>query len=222
MSVTAIDGVPSAASTATTGSSDLGEDAFLRLLTTQMQYQDPLDPLSNEEFVAQLAQFSALEELQGITAGLEALYLVDVSMNNVAMVGLLGHHVTAVGDTFHYAGSGGAELHFDASASTESAEVTITDSDGDVVYSGDIGGLEEGEGSWTWDGTTADGTTAPEGDYTFTITGADSDGDPVAVTGLIQGTVDEMDYSSGSPVPTVDGIAVQIGDILRVDGEDPS
>lgn len=63
----------------TVGTSALGKDAFLQLLVTQLQYQDPLSPQSNEEFVSQLAQFSSLEEMQAMTSSLansQALSLV--------------------------------------------------------------------------------------------------------------------------------------------------
>lgn len=63
----------------TKGTSNLGKDAFLQLLVTQLQYQDPMSPQSNEEFVSQLAQFSSLEEMQAMTQGLgnsQALSLV--------------------------------------------------------------------------------------------------------------------------------------------------
>jgi flagellar basal-body rod modification protein FlgD len=63
----------------TVGTTALGKDAFLQLLVTQLQYQDPLSPQSNEEFVSQLAQFSSLEEMQAMTSSLansQALSLV--------------------------------------------------------------------------------------------------------------------------------------------------
>lgn len=62
-----------------TGTSNLGKDAFLQLLVAQLQYQDPLSPQSNEDFVSQLAQFSSLEEMQSMTSSLansQALSLV--------------------------------------------------------------------------------------------------------------------------------------------------
>lgn len=223
MDVSSVSGLTSASAlstgtTSTTGTTSLGEDAFLRLLTTQMQYQDPLEPMSNEEFVSQLAQFSSLEQLQGIGSDIESSYLVDVSMNNAAMVNLLGQTVVAKSDTFHYAGSGDQSVHFDCDGTADTAELTITDSDGTVVYSGSIGALADGEGSWTWNGKNTDGTvTEPEGDYTFSITAATDAGDSVDVTGLIVGTVSTMDYSSGSPAPEVDGVPIEIGDILRVE-----
>ncbi len=203
-----------------TGTTDLGEDTFLRLLTTQMQNQDPLEPMSNEEFVSQLAQFSSLEELHGISGALESMYLLDASMNNAQMVNLIGQQVTAVGDSFTYSGEGSAEIHFDATAATTATTVEITDADGSVVWTGEIGAVEEGEGSWTWDGTTTDGEPAPEGTYTFSVTGTDASEEAVELTELIVGTVDEMDFSSGSAQPTVGGVTIGVGDILRIGGEE--
>lgn len=199
-----------------TGTTDLGEDTFLTLLTTQMQYQDPLDPMSNADFVAQLAQFSSLEELKTLGAGMESLYLVNVSMNNASMVNLLGQNVVAASDTIHYDGEGAQTIDYDADAAAESATITITDSDGGVVYTGDMGALAEGEGTWTWDGTATDGSAVPEGDYTVTITGTDANGGDVSVTNLIEGIVTDMDYSTGSPTPEVNGVAIDIGAIVRL------
>ncbi|MCP3917850.1 MAG: hypothetical protein GY711_20075 [bacterium] len=60
-------------------SQDLGEDAFLTLLVTQMKNQDPLEPTANEDFIAQLAQFSSLEEMQGVNENLVALAALQQS-----------------------------------------------------------------------------------------------------------------------------------------------
>ena len=174
--------------------------------------------MSNEEFVAQLAQFSSLEQLQGIQADLESLYMVGVSENNASMVNLLGQTVVAQSDAFHFDGSGPVDLRFNAAGAAETASLVVTNSDGKIVFSsGSIGSLTEGEGSYTWDGKGMDGGTLAEGDYTFTVTATSTDGDSVDVTELLRGTVTEMDYSSGSPAPSVDGIDIAIGDILRVE-----
>jgi flagellar basal-body rod modification protein FlgD len=207
-----------AAAPTTTGTTALGQDAFLRLLTTQMQYQDPLEPMSNEEFVSQLAQFSSLEQLQDIGSSMDSLYAVGISQNNASMVGLLGKTVVAQADSFHYDGTDGTFVRYDAAAAAEAASLTISDSDGNIVfYEENIGSLAEGEGSYLWNGKGTDGGTLAAGDYTFSITATDTDGDPVSVNGLLRGTVTEMDYSSGSPAPSVEGIDIGIGDILRVE-----
>lgn len=205
---------------AVTGSTDLGEETFLRLLTTQLQNQDPTNPVSNEEFVAQLAQFSSLETLQTLSDQTEALYLVNASMNNAAMANLMGQGVVARSDTFHYDGAGSQEVHYDAASAATDATITISDADGNVVYTGSMGALVDGEGSWTWDGNDQNGQPVAEGDYTFTISATDAGGEPVEVTGLIHGTIDEMSFESGSASPSVDGVPIAVGDIVRLISEE--
>ena len=68
-----------------TGMKDLDRTAFLRLLTTQLQHQDPMNPMNNEEFVAQLATFASLEQLMAMKESMDAVTMGMSSMNNVAM-----------------------------------------------------------------------------------------------------------------------------------------
>lgn len=206
--------IPSSTS-ATMGTTTLGKDTFLKLLTTQLQNQDPTEPVSNEEFVAQLAQFSQLEELQGVSGQLDSLYLVNASMNNAAMTNLLGRDVVAKGDTFHH-DSGSDAIYFDAASATTSTTLTITDSNGIVVFSQDIGSQAAGEGSYTWDGKDQNGNLCAAGDYTFSISASDVNGDSVAVQTLIEGTIDQMSFETGSAAPSIDGVDINIGDIVRL------
>ena len=219
MNVT-LDGVSqlSAATTAsTTGSSDLGEENFMKLLVTQLQNQDPLNPQSNEEFVAQLATFSSLEQLVSLNSGVDALYLASATMNNATMTQLLGNDVVAWSNEFNYDASGAVELNFDSETATSSATMTISNADGDVIWSGEMGALESGEGSWTWDGLDADGNAVEAGLYSFDIDASTETGDDVTVSGQIHGTVDGMSYEDGSPVPSVGDVEFTLGDILRVE-----
>lgn len=66
---------------------EMGKDQFLQLLVTQMQYQDPLDPQDNAEYVAQLAQFSALEQMTNMNVAMETLGNIALNMNTSMMVG---------------------------------------------------------------------------------------------------------------------------------------
>jgi flagellar basal-body rod modification protein FlgD len=194
----------------------MGQESFMQLLVTQLQNQDPLDPQSNEEFVAQLAQFSSLEQLVTLNSSVEALYLASASMNNASMTQLLGTEVVAWSNEFNYDGSGAAEIHFDADSATSSATLTISDEDGSVVWSGEMGALESGEGTWTWDGTDLDGNAVSDGVYSFDIDATTDTGDDVAVTGQVHGQVDGMSYEDGTPIPSIGGVEFDLGDILRV------
>lgn len=211
-----------AASEASSAPTDeLGKDAFLKLLTTQLQHQDPLNPMENAEFVAQLAQFSSLEQLQGLSDGMESLYLVNMSMNNAALTGLIGKDVVAEGDQFHYAGSGDQTINYDAETSATEATITISDEDGKVVYSGELGAIPEGESTWTWDGKDLNGQTCAAGDYTFSITATDVDGGEVVVTEQMAGRIDGMDLSSGSPLLTLDGIPIDLSAVQSLEEATP-
>ena len=221
MSTISIDGVSNstdlaAATASTAATQELGQDAFLNLLVTQLQYQDPLDPQENEAFIAQLAQFSQVEQLTNANDALANLYQAMASMNNASMTQLLGQNVRAHGDTFQYDGDGDVELHFDASAQTSSSTLTVTDESGSVVFTSEIGALSEGEGSYTWSGNSLRGGTAEAGEYTFSVSASDSDGDPVAVQEIIEGEIDGMGFESGTPVPSINGVDISLGDIIRV------
>jgi flagellar basal-body rod modification protein FlgD len=200
---------------------ELGRDTFLRLLTTQMQNQDPSSPMDNGEFVAQLAQFSSLEQLMGIQSNLESVYLAISAMNNAAMANLLGTEVVAIGNGIHIGESGSVDLHWEAATGAATASITVLDGDGHPVYNEELGSIEAGEGSFTWDGLNENGERVSEGDYTFVVNAFDQSGQPVAVQTLVVGTIDEMDYSNGGPQPSIDGTVVDIGSILRLKaGED--
>ena len=211
---TAAQGLPSGGPDAAT--SELGRDAFLKLLVTQLQYQDPLDPTKNEEFVAQLAQFSQVEQLTTANDSLETLYTAMASMNNASMTQLLGREVLARGDEFQYDSGESQDLLFDARSASSSTTVTVMNEDGRVVYSTEIGGVDAGRGSWTWDGQTISGGKAPDGTYTFSVVARDRNGDLVDVMEMIQGEIDGMSFETGSPVPSIDGVEIDLGDVLEV------
>ena len=67
----------------------LGKDAFLQLLVTQMQYQDPLDPQDNSEYLSQLAQFSALEQMSNVSSSLEKVNTLIENIDTSVLVGQL-------------------------------------------------------------------------------------------------------------------------------------
>lgn len=82
-----------AASQKVTDNSALGKDAFLQLLVTQMQYQDPLDPQDNGEYLAQLAQFSALEQMTNVAEGLSDVSTLVSNIDTSVLVGQLSHMI---------------------------------------------------------------------------------------------------------------------------------
>ncbi len=102
-----INGVAATAITSTTSATaaggNLDKQAFLKLLVTQMQYQDPLDPQDNATYVAQLAQFSSLEQMTNVSKGMDSLSSVVSGINESVLVGqlssMIGHNVQWMDDS---------------------------------------------------------------------------------------------------------------------------
>lgn len=197
----------------------LGKDAFLKLLVAQMQNQDPLNPQSNEEFVAQLSQFTQVEQLMDLSSQFDGMYMAMNSVNNTSMTQLLGKEVVAVGNQFYHGGEtdGAVKLHYAAADATQGSKLTVYNESGSVVYSGATGALNAGEGFVEWDGRDVDGQPLPEGNYTFSITGFDGNGDVVEIQELMVGIVDGMSYETGVPTPSINDVIFDLGQILRVE-----
>jgi len=195
----------------------LGKDAFLKLLITQMQNQDPLNPQSNEEFIAQLSQFTQVEQLMDMSNQFDSMYLAMNSVNNTTMTQLLGKKVVAIGDDFTYSGKGGTDLHYNSAAPATGSKLTVYDESGSIVYTGSAGSLQGGEGKVHWDGLDHNREPVPEGTYRFSISGFDSDGEAVEVMELMVGIIDGMSYETGVPLPSINDIDFSLGQILRVE-----
>jgi flagellar basal-body rod modification protein FlgD len=189
----------------------LGRDTFLTLLTTQLQHQDPTKPMANEDFIAQLAQFTSVEQMMGMRQVMEAAAMGIAALNSSSMASLLGTRVVAAGDTVRHDGEGALDLHYHAGSAASGVKITVLDEQGVPVRVAEIGAVDAGAGSWTWDGRGTDGRPLPAGTYTFRITAESGEVDE-----RIVGVVDQMDYTSGTPRPSVGGVAVDLGAILTL------
>lgn len=203
----------------TGGSQDMGKDTFLKLLTTQMQNQDPSAPMDNQQFIQQLTQFSSLEQLMGIQTSMDSVYMAMASMNNASMANLLGTEVVAVGDQQAYSGEGDMDFNWNSEAASTEMTIAVTDEDGRVVANIKVpGGCEAGEGSFTWDGKTGvvGGGRLEPGTYEFRVNAIDESGDLVNVEEWVKGVVSEMDYSGEVPQPSINGVPVALNEIVRL------
>jgi flagellar basal-body rod modification protein FlgD len=199
----------------TRGGQNLGRDEFMRLLTAQLSHQDPLSPVTNEAFIAQLAQFSALEQMQGIRASLETSQLLDQSMNNFLASGLIGRQVRATGDTIDLAAGSPAEFYV-ALEKPASAVVSIVSESGDVVRRLEMGQLPGGQSRVVWDGKGDGGESLPAGRYRISIAATDGSGAPVAgATGTI-GEVSALRFRAGVAYVVVGGREVPIDEVIEI------
>ena len=201
----------STASTATTGIAD-NFQTFLTLLTTQLQNQNPLDPLDTNQFTQQLVQFAGVEQQLKSNDQLKSLIAIEKSAQATQALIYVGNTVAVDGSTTQFDGS--ATWNLKAPKGTN-ATVTITNSTGQTVYSGKFT-LANGNSSFVWDGKGNDGTQYPAGDYKLTATGTDSTGKDVAIASEVQGVVDSVDLTATPALLSIGGQNYTTDQIRRV------
>lgn len=186
--------------------------SFLTLLTTQLQNQNPLDPLDTNQFTQQLVQFAQVEQQLKSNDQLASLVSIEKSAQSTQALVFVGQTVAIDGSTAHF--DGNATWNLNAPTDT-SATITITDKSGQTAYSGNFQ-VSSGNASFVWDGKGNDGTQWPVGDYKMTVTAKDSNGKDVAISTEIQGTVDSVDLTASPPLLSVGGQNYTTDQIKRI------
>lgn len=194
----------------------MGKDAFLKLLVTQLQNQDPLNPADSTEFTAQLAQFSSLEQLSNINQNLETLNLFQSSINNAQAVSLIGKEILASGNALEKLGSQPLNCEFDLASNASRVVVSIYDATGGFVTDLVGASMPAGRGSLVWDGRDRNGNLVPDGIYTFEIQAEGSDGQKIDASSLIRGQVDGVSLDGTTPFLMVGERRVAFGSVLQV------
>jgi flagellar basal-body rod modification protein FlgD len=177
-------------STGTAGSA-LGKDAFLQLLVTQMQNQNPLDPQDNGEFVAQLAQFSSLESMQSLNSSVSTIANNYQSSQALQASSLVGRSVIAQTDKAVVDPAKGLTGSVALTSSSSNTTVGVYNAKGDLVRSIDLGSQSAGNASFTWDGKDSNGAVAAAGTYTFKAA-ATVDGTATAMSTYLPATVNSV------------------------------
>jgi flagellar basal-body rod modification protein FlgD len=180
-----------------TKSKSLDKDAFLKLLTTQLQNQDPLNPTDSTEFTAQLAQFSSLEQLSNVNATLNTLKLYEASINNAQAVGFIGKDIIAYGNSIEKKSGQPVNCDYELPAEAKRVVVTVYDATGNFVRDYEKTALSAGKQSLTWDGRDRNGNTVADGAYTFEVQAVDQKGAKLNVTTFSKGTVTGVTFEDG-------------------------
>lgn len=176
---------------------------FLQLLVTQLQNQNPLDPMDSSKFTEQLVQYSSVEQqikANQTLADLKTMFAVQSAMS---FVGYVGKTVTVDSSTTELK-NGAASWNFNASGASEKATIEIRDSSGALVYT-TTESVTAGDGKFEWKGETTAGGTAPAGSYTIAISGQDGSGKAVTFKSELTGQVDGLDFSGTTPMLSISG-----------------
>jgi len=218
METNTVSSITSKGSSAATAdaSKTMGKEAFLTLLITQLQHQDPLNPADSTEFTAQLAQFSSLEQLSNINKNLDALKLYQASINNAQAVAFIGKEIVSTGNHLEVTSGQASACEFELGSAAQSATVSIYDATGSFVADIQLTGLNAGKQSVAWDGKDRTGNPVADGTYTFEVQAAGSSGEKLAVTTFSRGTVTGVTFENGVTYLMVGPSKVAIGDVTQI------
>jgi len=149
----------------------MGQQEFLTLFTAQLKMQNPLDPVKNEAFVAQLAQFSSLEANISMKESLDTMVTALGSDRVMASASLIGKSVSVPDAAVRIVGGAGGEGVINLPTGAAGIQVNVLDSTGSVVRELIYPAQPVGDFSLSWDGKDAAGNTVPDGAYRFEATG---------------------------------------------------
>lgn len=205
----------SSSSSTTTDKSTIADNfqSFLLLLTTQLQNQNPLDPLDTNQFTQQLVQFAQVEQQLKSNSQLETLVSLQKTSQQTQALGFVGATV-AVDGASATLGNGSAAWNFSVTKPA-TATLTVTNSSGQTVYSGSYT-VQAGLQGFTWDGRGNNGTLWPDGTYKLSVTATDAAGQSVGVSTEVEGVVEGVDFSQTTPVLTIGGQEYTLDKIKRV------
>jgi len=179
----------------TKSAAEAQQDQFLTLLVTQMQNQDPLNPMDNAQVTSQLAQLSTVTGIDKLNTTLQAMMGSGQTGQSLQAANLIGHGVLAPGSGMTLS-DGKAIVGVDFPGDIDGAAVVIKDASGNQVATLDLGRQKAGALPLLWDGTKTDGTTAADGDYTFTVQ-ATAAGVKADATALQFGMVTSISTAAG-------------------------
>ncbi len=192
-----------AASNAVPANLQINETDFLQLITTQLQNQDPMQPTDPSQFLGQLEGLSEVSSLQTMQSTMSSAQVTNGAS-------LLGHSILAPGTSATLASGGIVGGAVNAPAGTTNLTVSIADSTGAPVTSFQVAPAGSGMTTFSWNGATSTGTTAPAGQYTVsvnaTVNGVSQAVAPMVVTQVQSVTLDpatqQLDLNtSGGTVP---------------------
>ncbi len=223
-----------------TPSSEIDQEGFLTLLVAQLQNQDPLEPLSNEEFVQQLTSFSSLDELRGINGNLDGLgqlgniseiLTASLAMQqaslNASAVSLIGQEVEAVSDGVVLGTGKPSEIGImlpDTAGDT--VTLTLNSVSGEPLFQQEIDLTDLPEGVRIDKNTVYiqvptennSGQALPNGVAQIVAT---SGTEGQALTTTLLGLVDGIDFRDGATLMTVAGTRIDLGNVLEISTDTP-
>jgi len=161
---------------------NLNQEDFFALLSQQLAYQDPFEPVENSEMIAQMASFTTAEGITNMGDEFAGMKEVLSSSQALEASSLVGKKVLIPSDQGYLDESGDLSASINTTTGAYSTMVAVTNDVGEVIRSINLGDIGAGNKRFSWDGLDNDGNRAPAGNYSFEATGLiDGEGEELLV-----------------------------------------
>ena len=191
-------------------------DTFLKLLTTQLQNQDPLSPMDTTAFTQQLVQFSSVEQSILQNQNLETLISFQKNAQSANAVSYIGKTVEMSGDKVGVVGGKGT-ITYQLPEAANRTIINIYDKDGKLVTRLE-GTSRQGDNTVDWNGRSDTGAQLPDGDYKVEVVASDFSGRALRVNTALTGKVTDVHFVEGSTLLTVNGVRLPLSQLTAVRG----
>ena len=188
----------------------LGKDAFLKMLIAQLRHQDPLNPMDGTAFVAQLAQFSSLEQLTNLNQTMGALPEYLNQFSSAQMANLIGNDAVVKGNSITVSGSA-TNIVYRLPADIQNGTIKIYNANGMKVDTIKLAPQKAGAQSILWNSGSQ-----PPGNYTWEITASDARGGTVVPEQMLYGRIQGVSFKNGKPYLTVNGQEVAFSNVVSI------
>ena len=198
------------------GKNTVTQDDFLKLLIAQLQNQDPLNPMDNQEFAAQLATFNSLGQLIDMNEKLGNMQNSQGLTNQFNAASLIGKEVVTTGSAIALEKGKPAAVGYELGANAARVVVNIYNGAGDLVRQVEARAQNMGDQTLSWDGKDESGRALESGSYSFEINAFDAAGKKVPAAGRVQGMVTGVTFSGGEPFLEIGSLKVPYGNVTSV------
>ena len=199
------------------GKEKLDKDDFLKLMLTQMKFQDPTTPLESHEMAAQLAQFTSLEQMQNMNTNIEKLVAAKKPDTQFQALQFIGKSVESdSGKILRAEGDDTHEIRFNVAKAAKDLTVDIKNEDGDVIKSYKLQQLEQGQNSITWNGLNAEDKPARAGNYKVEVSAVDEQDQKIVTSTKISGTITGVNYTANGPMLMIGNQSVPMSEVRKI------
>ena len=186
---------------------------FLKMLTTQLQNQDPTSPMDSSQFTSELVQFAGVEQQINTNSNLTQLIQLAQGTSVLQSSQILGKHVQATSSQLSLQ-QGSGQVNFNA-PNAGPVLVAVSNSAGQNLYSTTLNATQ-GANSWTWNGQTATGTTMPDGAYTVSVNAVAADGSTSTLPFAVVGTATAVNEQGSSVMVNLGALSLNMSAVTSV------